>query len=80
MRPVRGAPGRRAFFAVHGRAVEKPPRRPRSAGHPIPKRVALWYGVRRRGKMALVTFAETKVTRARGETHIENNIAGGDTK
>jgi hypothetical protein len=30
--------------------------------------------------MALVTFAETKVTRARGETRIENDIAGGDTK
>jgi hypothetical protein len=29
--------------------------------------------------MALVTFAETKVTRARGDTRIENNIAGGDT-
>jgi hypothetical protein len=28
--------------------------------------------------MALVTFAETKVTRARGETRIENNIATGD--
>jgi hypothetical protein len=46
--------------------------------HPIPKRYALWYGVRRRGKMVLVTFAVTKVTRARGETRIKNNIAEGD--
>jgi hypothetical protein len=30
--------------------------------------------------MVLVTFAVTKVTRARGETRIENNIAVGDTK
>ncbi len=29
--------------------------------------------------MALVTFAETKVIRARGETRIEHDIAGGDT-
>jgi hypothetical protein len=29
--------------------------------------------------MVLVTFAETKVTRARGGTRIENTIAFGDT-
>jgi len=28
----------------------------------------------------MVAFAVTKVTRARGETRIENNIARGDTK
>jgi hypothetical protein len=30
--------------------------------------------------MALVTFAETKVTRARGETRMQNDIAAGDTQ
>jgi hypothetical protein len=31
------------------------------------------------GKMALVTYAETKVTRARGGTRVENDVAAGDT-
>jgi hypothetical protein len=29
--------------------------------------------------MVLVTFAETKATRARGGTRVENTIAEGDT-
>ncbi len=42
------------------------------------KRFALGGGATK-GQMALVTFAETKVTRARGGTRVENNIAFGDT-
>jgi hypothetical protein len=64
-----------------GSPVGQPPCRPRSGGHPTLTRKARQGGVRRWGKMVLVTFAETKVTRARGDTRILfSNHRGSDTK
>ena len=68
-----------ARFSRHTEVPSKNPLADRGAQGTPAHAQSAWAGVRRWGKMVLVTFAETKVTRARGGTRIKNTIAAGDT-